>query len=280
MARCKSSPEVVRTKCELAHRLKEIRTEQYGERGGPELARRLNLPIRTWYNYETGVTVPSEVLLRFIELTEVEPLWLLHGQGSKFRRVRPMPGADAPPAPPGSVPDLLRRALSMLEQGDGLDDPGGVIFPPASGPDPDADQVVVRVEDPDAEAGRPGDLDFVTMPLKREWLAGIRHFRCIRVRGDAMVPILADGAVVGVSEQSEEPEALNGALVAARVGGRTVVRWFQLAGQVALLRAEDPSFEPDVVPVAPEDPADAVEFRRILWSSTPHASAHSPAQLS
>ena len=86
MARRKNQPESVRTKCSLAERLRTIRAELYGERGGPELARRLELPIRTWYNYEAGVTVPAEVVLRFVELTAVEPLWLLHGKGPKFRR--------------------------------------------------------------------------------------------------------------------------------------------------------------------------------------------------
>ncbi|HEU5118402.1 MAG TPA: hypothetical protein VFT74_17450, partial [Isosphaeraceae bacterium] len=85
MARRKNLPESVRVKCRLSERLHEIRTELYGERGGSEMARQLGLPVRTWYNYETGVTVPAEVLLRFVELTSVEPLWLLHGRGPKYR---------------------------------------------------------------------------------------------------------------------------------------------------------------------------------------------------
>jgi hypothetical protein len=72
-------------KASLSHRLREIRQEVFGEHGGPELARRLNLPVRTWYNYETGVTVPGEVLLEFIVQTGVNPSWLLNGQGSRFQ---------------------------------------------------------------------------------------------------------------------------------------------------------------------------------------------------
>src|SRR5438270_8742571 len=85
MARRKTLPDSVKAKFELADRLRLLRSELYGERGGPELARRLGLPIRTWYNYESGVTVPAEVVLKIIELTSVEPIWLLHGQGPKFR---------------------------------------------------------------------------------------------------------------------------------------------------------------------------------------------------
>ena len=59
--------------------------EIFGDRGGPEIARRLGIPGRTWYNYEVGVTVPGEVMLRFIDLTSVEPKWLLYGRGEKFR---------------------------------------------------------------------------------------------------------------------------------------------------------------------------------------------------
>ena len=46
---------------------------------------------------------------------------------------------------------------------------------------------------------------------------------------------------------------LNGSLVAARLGDRLLVRWFQLAGRVALLRAERPAIEPEVVPLAGGD---------------------------
>src|SRR5215203_4184101 len=85
MARRKTTPELVREKNSLAERLRTIRAEMFGDRGGPEMARRLGIPVRTWYNYEAGVTVPAEVVLRIIEMSSVEPMWLLHGRGPKFR---------------------------------------------------------------------------------------------------------------------------------------------------------------------------------------------------
>ncbi|RUL86098.1 XRE family transcriptional regulator [Tautonia sociabilis] len=278
MARCKSSPEVVRAKCELANRLREIRTEQYGERGGPELARRLNLPIRTWYNYETGVTVPSEVLLRFIELTDVEPGWLLHGQGPRYRRRRPSPAVEVGEYLPGSVGDLLRRALAMLETNQDGDDE---VFPQILPPRPEgdgllADEVVVRVED--AGGGPDAAETVLSLPMKRYWIASHRRFRAYRIRDEAMAPLIEDGAVVGVAERPEAAEALNGSLVAARIGGRLVVRWLQLAGRVALLRAEDPAAEPEVMPIDEEEEgesasADSGQLRRVLWIYSPHGEA-------
>ncbi len=85
MARRKTLPESVRAKMALAERLAALRSELYGDRGGPEMARRLGIPVRTWYNYEGGVTVPAEVILKIIELTAVEAGWLLHGEEPKFR---------------------------------------------------------------------------------------------------------------------------------------------------------------------------------------------------
>src|SRR5262245_10327274 len=148
MARRKNRPEAVRVKNRLSERLHEIRVELFGDRGGSEMARRLNLPVRTWYNYEAGVTVPAEVLLRFVELTSVEPMWLLHGRGPKYR-------CSPPPTPDGSVRDLLRTALRRLEeQQDGrmvttsLPAPSGVV--PPETPD-DADIVLMRIESADRE---------------------------------------------------------------------------------------------------------------------------------
>src|SRR6478752_6879963 len=86
VARKKTPKTRVNVKASLSKRLREIRQELFGEHGGPELARRLGLPARTWYNYETGVTVPAEVLLGFIEQTGANPIWLLTGEGPRYRR--------------------------------------------------------------------------------------------------------------------------------------------------------------------------------------------------
>src|SRR5215813_15405498 len=114
MARRKTLPDLVKTKYSLAERLSRLRAELFGDRGGPELARRLGIPVRTWYNYEAGVTVPAEVVLRIIELTAVEPMWLLHGKGPKFRQGAPE-RRDLGSPPSMTVGALLRTALQLLE---------------------------------------------------------------------------------------------------------------------------------------------------------------------
>src|SRR4051794_8867960 len=69
----------------LADRLRRVRREVFGEDGVPDLASRLGIPARTWANYETGVTVPGDVILWFTVLTRVEPAWLLTGDGPVYR---------------------------------------------------------------------------------------------------------------------------------------------------------------------------------------------------
>ncbi len=121
MARKKNPPESVRLKSQLAERLRSIRVELYGERGGPELARQLEIPNRTWYNYEIGVTVPAEILLRFLEVTAVEPHWLLHGEGAKFR-AKSAAGdrsASQPASSSGnSLEGVLGHLLELVERGE------------------------------------------------------------------------------------------------------------------------------------------------------------------
>ena len=67
----------------LAHRLHHVRLEMHGEHGGPLMAQALEIPARTWANYESGVIIPGGVLLRFIEVTGVEPHWLLTGESRR-----------------------------------------------------------------------------------------------------------------------------------------------------------------------------------------------------
>ena len=69
---------------DLACRIREVREDLYGEYGAQFLADALDLPLRTWANYERGVVIPAVVILKLIEATRVNPCWLLTGRGPKY----------------------------------------------------------------------------------------------------------------------------------------------------------------------------------------------------
>jgi len=69
----------------LSSRIAEVRRELYGTDGISALVNALDLPRRTWLNYEAGVVMPATVLLRFLDLTAVHPHWLLTGEGPRYR---------------------------------------------------------------------------------------------------------------------------------------------------------------------------------------------------
>ncbi|MGE3821115.1 MAG: S24 family peptidase [Isosphaeraceae bacterium] len=271
MARRKTLPESVRAKYALAERLSQLRGELFGDRGGPELARQLGLPVRTWYNYESGVTVPAEVILKIIELTSAEPMWLLHGRGPKFRPEARLPGE---PGTGGSisVPTLLRTALQLLEQGEGS--PPTLIVskgrPDSSPTDETADVVLIAVDD-SLEGGpitKSSGPKYVA--ARREWLDAERECRVMRVEGTSMSPIVADGAYVAFAKQEEDPARLDGKMVIAWVDHQPIVRWFSHAGRYAVLRAENPATSPSQHLIDLEDKSKPARFRRVLWINTPH----------
>jgi Peptidase S24-like len=285
MARRKTLPESVRAKLALAERLAQLRAELYGDRGGPEMARRLGIPVRTWYNYEGGVTVPAEVILKIIELTSVEAAWLLHGEGPKFRSARPerLPSVGTPSVTIGA---LLRTALELLEEKNER-------IRPASSVEgsPDVPIAVNRLSgDPDLSApnadrrafrehtGATSTDDTIVAQIdesvrvtdsRREWLAAQRENRCVFVSGDAMAPVVADGASVGYAKEEEDVKQLDGKLVVAWLDDEPVVRWFEQCGRYALLRAQNPRTVPQQVLVDLEDNVHK-RFRRVLWVNTPH----------
>jgi hypothetical protein len=53
------------------------------------------------------VTIPGEVLLRFLAITDTEPLWLLDGEGPRYRR--PQHAAPATPWTHGGQDHLFKR---------------------------------------------------------------------------------------------------------------------------------------------------------------------------
>jgi hypothetical protein len=280
MARRKTLPESVRAKMALAERLAALRLELYGDRGGPEMARRLGIPVRTWYNYEGGVTVPAEVILKIIELTAVEAGWLLHGEEPKFRN-QLTDRVERSGQPAVTVGALLRTALQLLEKNEstwpGRDEmmTGSDLL---EGTSISADRYGLPYDprmptDPEnvANADRPGDDGGSRMSQsRREWLVAQRDNRCIQVTGDSMAPILADGASVAYAKSEEDLQHLDGKMVVTWVDGQPLVRWFQNCGRFALLRAENPSTVPQQVLVDLEDSTQRPRFRRVVGFNSPH----------
>jgi hypothetical protein len=281
MARRKTLPESVRAKLALAERLAALRSELYGDRGGPEMARRLGIPVRTWYNYEGGVTVPAEVILKIIELTSVEAVWLLHGEGPKFRSARPE-RIVAGETSSVTIGALLRTALQLLEEKSDRDWPSGDVTDKlsrlGSGPEPSplpgVDHRVFRelanLSTANDFSPCPTDDATRTSDSRREWLAAERDNRCVAVSGDAMAPIVADGASVVYAKEEDDIQQLDGKLVVAWIDNQPVVRWFQQCGRYALLRAQNPSTVPQQVLVDLDDTKHKPRFRRVLWVNTPH----------
>ena len=261
MARRKTLPESLRAKLDLAERLTALRLELFGERGGPEMARRLGIPVRTWYNYEGGVTVPAEVVLRIIELTSVEPGWLLRGKGPKFR---PAPRADRldPASQPAvMVGALLRTALQLLE-GHASPELG---FATARFLESGRTAIGDGAPAGDSLAAPGSDHDNHVLDRAvshREWLEARREGRCVSVVDDSMAPVLVRGSTVAFAPEEEGPALLDGRMVVAWIEGEPVVRWFEDRGDHGVLRAQDAGVEPLRFTL---EGSDAPSVRRVLW---------------
>ncbi len=276
MARRKNAPDTVRIKNGLSERLRLLRTEIYGERGGPDQARTLNIPVRTWYNYENGVTVPAEIILRVIELTSVEPIWLLHGEGPKYRATDESSGPATECLSRAPVTDLLKVVIERLEQNDRAS-LGFALGPPIVS---QANRGEVSLNHGSTEAAPPGEFDFD--PLLREDHAGEsaaaplfenrKAYRNFRVEDDAMIPIVANGAHVSYGEPEPVTASLHDRLVVAVIDGQPIVRWFQHCVKFALLKAANPSANPSsiLVELEPEGSSEIRTLHRALWISTPH----------
>jgi len=95
------------TTSRIIGRIVEVRRDLFGDDGIPAIADALHLPHRTWSNYEKGVVMPAVVLLFFLDLTSVDPHWLLTGKGRKYMcRSTGSPSNDTRPLDRSSRNDL------------------------------------------------------------------------------------------------------------------------------------------------------------------------------
>ena len=108
----KTSKVRVSVKASLSRRLRDIRQELFGDHGGPELARRLNLPARTM-SPDQGDGAGRGVARLHRPHRALGPLWLLSGEGPS--RTRERPGGSSVLADLSPI-ELIRRGLEKLEQ--------------------------------------------------------------------------------------------------------------------------------------------------------------------
>ncbi len=239
MARRKTPSERVKVNASLSQRLREIRQELFGDHGGPELARRLGLPARTWYNYETGVTVPAEVLLNFIDQTGASSRYLFTGEGPRYTR------ADAGQSVEDlSAVELLRCALARLESPSG-DLPAGS----SGGLPPDCIPVRVYPRERIGDGKLDGAASVGQIIALRRWIANPSQTIAVQVDDDAMYPILPAGSMVAFDRSSTDPAQLHGRIVAACPDGTPMIRWLEVSGRHMILRANSIRREHPIIPL-------------------------------
>lgn len=246
-------------KASISSRLREVRQELFGEHGGPELARRLGLPARTWYNYETGVTVPAEVLLAFIEQTGTNPDWLLTGTGPRYRGVlEDQVLSDLTPE------ELIRRGLEKLEE-----QPSEVVLVAAENlPEASASDFIAVGLIPLADLVEHGSSlrpDSYILAY-RHWIPHPRETVAVRLDDDAMYPILPRGSVVAVDRAIRDPATLNGRLVAACPEGQTMIRWLEVSGRHLILRPSQQGRQHPMIPLAMDGRPGGQILGQVVWS--------------
>ena len=245
-------------KAQISCRLREVRQELYGEHGGPELARRLNLPARTWYNYESGVTVPAEVLLSFIDVTGTNPIWLYSGEGPRYRRgIEDQILADLTPE------QLIRRGLEKLEQ-----EPQEIVLvaPDNLPPQNVSDFIAVdlfRLSSLLEGSGHEHPQGHIL--AYRQWIPHPRNTIAVRLEDESMHPILPSGSVVAIDRALHEPHALNGRMVAALHDGQAMIRWLEVTGRHMILRPNSASREYPMIPVELGESGNPI-LGQVVWS--------------
>jgi hypothetical protein len=240
--------------------LREIRQELFGQHSGPELARRLCLPARTWYHYETGVTVPAEVLLRFLEQNGVSPTWLLTGQGPRYRH-----SPDDRRLSELTPIELIRRGLEELERS--------------------PREVVIGTPQ-----NRPGDRasEFLAIPLYsladlagpvlssagikgyvfgyRQWLPHPSETIGTVLTDTAMHPILPEDSIVAVDRAVTDPLQLDGRLVAACPAGMPMIRWLDVLSQHIILRSAHGGSDHHLIPIDLKEAGRRIILGQVIWS--------------
>lgn len=206
------------------------------------------------------MTVPAEVLLGFIDQTGATPLWLLSGEGSKYRRSRDEVAlADLSPI------ELIRRGLEKLEQ-----EPGDVVVvAPENLPGEAMSEFVAVGLVPMSVLPRrsihPSRVEGYIMAY-RQWLPNPSETIGVRLEDDSMHPILPMGSIVAIDLSQTDPSRLQGRLVAACPEDEPLIRWLDVSGRHLILRPGHPSKDHPMIPVELDALSPGLILGQVVWS--------------
>jgi len=236
-------------KSKLSDRLQAV-IERCADGVVRRFARSIGANHQAVHNWLAGASSPgAKALEQMWRVHQIDPLWLLTGE----QRLRgPVTLGVTPPGLPRAqaeaATDFLRDEIRR-------------------------DRFVAVPLLADAIAGgRPREIraedveDYAV--IHADWCPHPEHTTCLRVRGDSMAPILADGSLVAVDHRRRDPFRLDGQMVAFRQGDGASVKWCKVVGRdlvLGLPENKDTIAEDSLLLFRGEDITDCVIGSVVWW---------------
>ena len=205
-------------------RLASIREEAFGRWGKSAFARALGIPLTSYLNFENGRVPPMDVIVNMVELTRVNPRWLVHGKGKPYLpEDTHLPAAEDAASLLAALLDenakLREEQLAAKRAGQ----PTVLVAPPDAPPEEwlaeqertaatAEEYVVVPILSRKAAADPPEN---VFEANNDGWMlcprAAVKHPKstfAVRVGDDAMAPAITAGSMVGIDCSTHDPAKL------------------------------------------------------------------------
>lgn len=206
------------------------------------------------------MTVPAEILLSFIEQTGANPMYLISGEGPKFRRP-----SDERLLSELTPVELIRRGLEKLERANH----DVKLVAPQNLPAEVASDFAAVGLFPLEAIGRsipdPSEVQGYILAY-RQWLPNPSSTIGVRILDDAMHPILTAGSIAAIDCSQTDPVALHGRIVAAAPEGKPIIRWLEVSGRHVILRPNQTSREFPIVPVNLDEAGSSLVIGQVVWS--------------
>jgi phage repressor protein C with HTH and peptisase S24 domain len=204
---------------------------------------------QTVHHWLQGRALPgAAALIAMWKAFRIDPLWLLTGQ----QRVRGPVTLDV--TPPAAPVTGRRKAADFLQEEIRRD--RFVTVPLLADAIAGGRPREIRIEDVE---------DYAV--IHADWCPHPEQVTCVRMRGDSMSPILADGSIIAIDHSRRDPLALDGKMVAFRQGNGASVKWCKVVSRnfVMGLPENKESIAEDTLLLFRDDEVDDCVIGRILW---------------